>query len=87
MVEKIKLALQMPQEKIQDLRKGVLEYYDNFLSKGCLARKYEEYGQSISTLMLFTRFASDPQKETEAQDFIQKFERLNFKEKVFNGKR
>jgi hypothetical protein len=76
LVNKIKIAIKMPQEEILKLRKGVLEYYNHFLSKGCLGSKYEKNSQAISTLMLFPRLKTGPKEETEGKIFVKDFNRV-----------
>ena len=80
LVNKIKIVQRMTYDQIQHLRKGCLEYYDKYLAKGCLARKYEQQAQYISTLMLFTNFISDPKENAEAEEFKKRFEEMNIPE-------
>jgi len=82
LIQKIKIVMKMSLKDIQELRRGVIEYYDNFLAKGYMARQYEQQVQSISTLMLFPKIISDPKNEEEGQNFIRKFQQLNIQQEV-----
>ena len=82
MIKKIKLVMNMSQEEIQRLRKGVLEYYDQYFSKGHMARTYESQAKSISTMTLFPKIVSDEKDDIKAKEFMVNFENLNIEEKI-----
>ncbi|MFH1641725.1 MAG: glycosyltransferase [Nanoarchaeota archaeon] len=73
LIEKIKDVLKMPNEQIMKLRKNVIEYYDNYLASGCLARKYEKNAQDVSTLMLFPQWGAFASEESAGREFVNKF--------------
>jgi glycosyltransferase involved in cell wall biosynthesis len=75
MIEKIKMAMGMPEEEIQKLRKGAIEYYEQYLAKGALAMKYESNSQNISTLMLFPLFGADVWEQAQGKEFVIEFEK------------
>jgi glycosyltransferase involved in cell wall biosynthesis len=69
MLNKIDAALKMSQEDIRRLRGGTIDYYDRYLSKGCLAEKYEKGSQKVSTLTFFPKMVMGAKAESEGKNF------------------
>jgi glycosyltransferase involved in cell wall biosynthesis len=76
LIKKIEFALHMPQAEILKLRKGVIEYYESYLANGCLAAKYEENSQEISTLMLFPLLDATDIEKVSGREFNRKITNL-----------
>lgn len=73
LINKIKYVLQIPQEKILNLRRSVIEYYNDYLANGCLVSKFEKHAEAITTLMLFPKAIWGLNEEAESTIFKNEF--------------
>ncbi len=69
LIKKVKSVLEMSQEDIQKISKGVLEYYDTYLTEKHLVRKYEEHIQKMNTIMLLPRLVLTEKDNNEGKVF------------------
>ncbi len=63
LVEKIKEVLNLPEEKIRDMRRNVLEYYDQYIRSDRILRDLQSDQNKICTLMLFPQWKHKTQDE------------------------
>ena len=57
--EKVKSVLEMPEEKIAEMRRNAAEYYDRHLSAKSFIRRFEAMPEAPGTLILFPMYRAE----------------------------
>lgn len=71
LISKLNEIFSMNPKEIQKLRRGVVNYYDTYLTEEYLVRKYEQEAQNISTIIRFPRFVLSEKEDREGENFNQ----------------
>jgi hypothetical protein len=78
LISKIKEVLAMNQETMDEMRRNVMDYYDQYLSQENLIRIFESNKEDVCTLMLHPRLVSKPKEEELGRQLVQKFKKISY---------
>jgi len=84
LVRKVKEVLMMPKEEILELRKNVIQYYEDYLSNKDFIERFESHEDGINTIMLHPRWINDEVEEIEGQHVFGELK--NLIEKLSNSR-